>query len=219
MKLPSRKAWHSTLTVVGVLLWGGCVVVPEDAAKDPDYFPLEIGNIWTYALFDQTGRQLPAEPVTYRVVSTSRSGDTVVYYREFSARTPFQEAFYKDETGVYTVGDTGELLERRVAYPVAMDEEWDFAQPRIVRDSSGRETANYRRRAKVVAKENVTLFKGHKFENVLKVLYVTEGPSRPAEMVRWYAPEVGVVREVRLFVSNTVTELTEYSLVAKRGGK
>ncbi|OGG46679.1 MAG: hypothetical protein A3F84_25085 [Candidatus Handelsmanbacteria bacterium RIFCSPLOWO2_12_FULL_64_10] len=219
MKFPSRKVWRSTLTVVGVLLWGGCVVVPEeDVVKDPDYFPLEIGNIWAYASFDQNGRQLD-EPVTYRVVSTSRSGDTVIYYRELSFRTSFQEAFYKDETGVYTVGNTGELLERRVAYPVVLDEEWDFAQPRIVRDSSGRETASYRRRARVVAKENVTLFKGHKFENALKVHYITEGPSRPAEVVRWYAPEVGVVREVRLFVPNTVTELTEYSLVAKKGGK
>jgi len=209
-------AWRLILTVAGVLLWGGCVVVPEDAAKDPDYFPLEIGNIWTYALFDQNGHQLPAEPVTYRVVGTSRSGNTVVYYREFSR---FQEAFYKDDTGVYTVGDTGELLERRVAYPIVLDKEWDFAQPRIVRDSSGRETAIYRRRAKVVARESVALFRGHQFENVLKIHYITEGPSRPAEVMRWYAPEVGLVREVRLFVPNTVTELMEYSLVAKRGGK
>jgi hypothetical protein len=210
--------WRLILTVAGVLLWGGCVVVPEDAAKDPDYFPLEIGNIWAYASFDQNGRQLD-EPVTYRVVGTSRSGDTVIYYRELSFRTSFQEAFYKDDTGVYTVGNTGELLERRVAYPVVLDKEWEFAQPRIVLDSSGRETASYRRRARVVARESVALFRGHKFENTLKVHYITEGPSRPAEVMRWYAPEVGLVREVRLFVPNTVTELTEYSLIAKKGGK
>lgn len=213
--LKSRLA----LSMAGAMLCGGCAVVPEeDLVRDPDYFPLEIGNIWAYASFDQSGRQL-GEAATYRVVGTSRSGGTVIYYREYSLRTNFQEAYYKDETGVYTVGDTGELVERRIAYPVVMEKEWDFAQPRVVRDSSGRETAAYRRRAQVVARENITLFKGFKFENVLKVLYVTEGPSRPAEVLRWYAPEVGVIREVRLFVPNTSTELTEYSLVAKKAQK
>lgn len=216
MKLSSLKPQRLILPVAGALLfWVGCAVSPEEGGLvDPDYFPLAIGNIWSYASFDATGRQID-EPVTYRVVSTSRSGNTVVYYREFSLRASFQEAFYKDDTGVYTVGDTGELLERRMAYPVVLDKEWEFRQPRSDRDASGKEVL-YRRRAKVLAKENVTLFKGHKFENALKVLYVTEGPSRPAELVRWYAPEVGVVREMRLFAPSTVTELTEYSLVSNR---
>lgn len=71
----------------------------------------------------------------------------------------------------------------------------------------------------MVAKERVTLFNGLKFEEALKVLYTTEGPSRPAELLRWYAPEVGVVREMRLFVPNTVTELTEFYLTPKKGQK
>lgn len=219
MRFTPMRAWPSILSVAGVLLWAGCAVVPKEAGGGgPDYFPLEVGSVWSYASFDQNGRQL-GEPVTYRVVSTSSSGNTVIYYREYSLRTSFQEAFYKDETGVYTVGDTGDLQERRVAYPVVQDQEWEFAQPRVVLDSSGKETARYLRRAKVVAKENVTLFNGLKFENTLKILYTTEGPSRPAELLRWYAPEVGVVREVRLFVPNTVTELTEYYLTPKKGRK
>lgn len=218
MRLPSLKAWRSILPVVGILLWAGCAVVPRDEGTDPDYFPLEIGSLWAYAAFDPNGRQM-GEPVTYRVVTTSTSGKTVIYYREYSLRTSFQEAFYKDVTGVYTVGDAGDLQERRIAYPVVLDQEWEFAQPRVVMDSSGRETARYFRRAKVVAKERVTLFNGLKFEESLKVLYTTEGPSRPAELLRWYAPEVGVVREMRLFVPNTVTELTEFYLTPKKGQK
>jgi hypothetical protein len=217
MRWRSLKLWRSIL-LIGGLFCAECAVVPRDEGLDPDYFPLEIGSLWSYASFDPGGRQM-GDPWVYRVVSTSSSGKTVIYYREYSLRTSFQEAFYKDQTGVYTVGDTGDLIERRIAYPVVLDKEWEFAQPRVVRDASGSETARYLRRAKVVAKEGVTLFNGLKFPETLKVLYTTEGPSRPSELMRWYAPEVGVVREVRLFAPNTITELTEYHLTLKKGQK
>lgn len=217
MRLQYLSPRHSILSVVGLLLWVNCAVPidPQDG-KDPDYFPLEIGHTWSYAPFDPSGRQLN-EPVTYRIMSVSRSGNVVIYFRGLS-QGALQDAYYKDETGVYTVGDTGELLERRIAYPVSLDKEWDFAAPRIVRDASGQEIAAYRRRAKVVARENITLFKGLKFENTLKVLYITEGPSRSSELTRWYAPEVGWIRETRAFTT-IVTELTEYSLVPQKGQK
>lgn len=196
-----------------ILLFGmGCNVLPEEdgGGSASDYFPLKIGHAWTYALFDSTGHQ-SGSPTSYRISSTSSSGKTIIYYRDVSTSTSLLEAFYKDDTGVYTVGNEGDLVERRIAYPVIQNKEWEFRAPGVFTDTAGNKVS-YLRRAKVEAMESITLFKGLKFDNTLKIHYIVEGPSRPAETLRWYAPGVGMVREVRLFVPNQVTDLTAYYL-------
>ncbi len=209
-----QKPVRRLLFLVGLAL--GCAVTPpEEEGGISDFFPLKVGHAWTYANFDPTGKQF-GDPWSYRVSSSSSNGKSTIYYRNISIGPIPQDAYFKDDTGVYTVGNSGDLVERRIAYPVVLNREWAFRAPGVFTDNNGN-PVSYMRRARVEATEPLTLFKGLKFDETLKIHYITEGPSRPAEIFRWYAKGIGLVREVRLFGPNRIVELTAYSLDSPDG--
>lgn len=207
---------------------GGSATGPVAGA---DYFPLAVGDRWTYR---EAGGLSSA-----RVTGTRTAGGTTVFVVRFDEPgDSFEEQYGKSAAGVYVVpDDTADPLERALAavpilkLPVVAGESFvpldrtlaDYADF----DGDGRaETLALRAEVTVVGFEAINTPAGTwtgvaHTRTVLRQSVTLTGSNRPVVVTitsdDWYAPDVGPVRNVTTIVGNA-TSSTESNVQAWRVG-
>jgi len=182
---------------------------PEATA---DYFPLRVGDSWTYRNLEEGG-------YTLKVLNEEpHEGGTVRYIVELLAGVKVQKTYSKAEGSVLLHVEnypeheglqmTYEPPKQVLRNPLAVGQTWEW---------SGKDPTQveYQERSRVVGTETVTVPAG-KFR-AMKVVTETTGAATPKTTTSWYADGVGLVKTMT--VAGQIkygSELTDYSFKKDR---
>jgi hypothetical protein len=177
---------------------------PEPTA---DYFPLRVGDSWTYRNIEEGGYTLkvlseePHEEGTVRFVVELLSGVKVNNtYSKANGWVLFHGETYPEHEGLQATYDPPKQL---LPNPLVVGQKWEW---------SGKDPTQveHRESSRVVGVENVTVPAG-KFR-AMKVVSEITGASVPLIRTSWYAEGVGLVKTTN--VGGQIkygSELTDYS--------
>jgi hypothetical protein len=180
---------------------------PKPAKVDPDYFPLRVGDSWTYRNTEEGGYTLkvlseePPEGGPVRYVVEFRSG--VIIQNIFSKAggwVLFHAENYPEHEGLKA---TYEPPKRYLPNPLVAGQKWEW---------TGKDPAQmeHHESSRVVGFENVTVAAG-KFR-AMKVVTEVSGGDIPITKTNWYADGVGLVKSTTEGGKIKYgSELTDYS--------
>jgi hypothetical protein len=201
-----------TAFVLATLAPGPAVAAkPKSAKVDADYFPLRVGDSWTYRNSEEGGYTLkvlseePQEGGPARYVVELRSG--VVIQNIFSRAggwVLFHAQSYPEHEGLKA---TYEPPKQYLPNPLVAGQKWDWT----AKDPS---QVEHRESSRVVGFENVTVAAG-KFR-AMKIVSEVNSGSALMTKTNWYADGVGLVKSTT--ESGQIkygSELTDYSFKKK----
>lgn len=143
------------------------LIVPPERVTD--YYPLAIGNSWTYVLLDQSGRAWL--DFFYKIADTTTIGGNFGY-------------LFSDIMFIYVKGDTIFSLS-----PSTMERSIVLLGPLVVGQSWTAQPWNY----ELIEFGAVTLTKGTEYQNCAKIKK-TRSESQEEETFEWWARDVGKVK-------------------------
>jgi hypothetical protein len=186
-------------------------VKPKDPKATADYFPLRVGDSWTYRNTEEGGYTLkvlseePQEGGPVRYVVEFRSG--VIIQNIFSKAggwVLFHAESYPEHEGLKA---TYEPPKQYLPNPLVAGQKWEWTG----KDPTQME---HHESSRVVGFENVTVAAG-KFR-AMKVVSEVSGGAIPMTKTSWYADGVGLVKSTT--VGGQIkygSELTDYSFKKK----
>jgi hypothetical protein len=196
-------------TTLAILALGSSAAArkPKPAKPDADYFPLRVGDSWTYRNTESGG-------YTFKVLSEEPQGaGDVRYVVEFRSEVIIQNVFSKAAGWVLFHAEsypeheglkaTYEPPKQYLPNPLVPGKKWEW---------SGNDPTQMERHEKnrVVGFENVTVAAG-KFRAMKVTSEITSGAS-PMTKTSWYAPGVGLVKSTTEGGQIKYgSELTDYS--------
>jgi DUF3108-like len=162
---------------------------PKKPKATPDYFPLRVGDSWTYRNIEEGGytwkvlSEEPQEGGSVRYVVEVRSG--VVIQNVFSKAggwVLFHAESYPEHEGLKA---TYEPPKQYLPNPFVAGQKWEW---------TGKDPAQveHHESSRVVGFENLTVPAG-KFR-AIKVVSEVSGGSSPITRTNWYADGVGLVK-------------------------
>jgi hypothetical protein len=184
--IPSVSLIALATLLLALTAFGAKPKVPKATA---DYFPLRVGDSWTYRNTEEGGYTLkvlseePQEGGSARYVVELRSG--VIIQNLFSKAggwVLFHAQSYPEHEGLKA---TYEPPKQYLPNPLVAGQKWEWAgkDPTLV---------ERRESSRVVGFENVTVAAG-KFR-AMKVVSEVSGGSAPMTKTSWYAEGVGLVK-------------------------
>lgn len=181
--------------VIGLGVLAGCGEGPTDTNENVRYFPLTVGNTWTYA----PEQPIFGEPFQWRVAE--RHGDTVTVVRPPGA----------SHSGPVT------LLDRRMELDVLLDDEGAAPFYRFAEGSSWIHRDMWEcddgSRWVVSEEENPITTPAGTFPRTLRIERLSTATCTDAgTMIEWWARDVGLVRweELNFYAGGPLT----YNLVS-----
>jgi len=194
------------LAIASLFLQSAVAKKPAPKAS-ADYFPLRVGDSWTYRNLEEGGYTLkvlneePHEAGTVRYIVELLSGVKVrkVYSKANGWVLLHGESYTEHEGLQATYDPPGRLLPN----PIVAGQKWEW---------TGKDPTQveYRESSRAVGMETVTVPAG-KFR-AMKVVTETAGGAAPKTTTSWYADGVGLVKT--LSVGGQIkygSELTDYS--------
>jgi hypothetical protein len=184
---------------------------PKPAKPDADYFPLRVGDSWTY-------RNSEAGGYTVKVLSEEpQEGGTVRYVVELRSEVIIQNVFskvggwvlfhaesYPEHEGLKA---TYEPPKQYLPNPLVAGQKWEWTG----KDPTQME---HHESSRVVGFEDVTVVAG-KFR-AMKVISEVSGGALPMTKTNWYAGGVGLVKSITQGGQIKYgSELTDYSFKKK----
>ena len=197
----------AALVTAAFLLVQGAVAGKPKSKPSADYFPLRVGDSWTYRNTEEGGYTLkvlseePHEGGTVRFVVELLSGVKVNNtYSKANGWVLFHAENYPEHEGLQATYDPPKQL---LPNPLVVGQKWEW---------SGRDPTQveHRESNRVVGVETVTVPAG-KFR-AMKVVSEISGASVPLIRTSWYAVGVGLVKTMN--VGGQIkygSELTDYS--------
>jgi hypothetical protein len=198
-----------------VLITAWCMVLPVSAAASDDYYPLRIGNTWTYRQVEN-GRRYE-QKVTEKVQIDNKEAVVV----ETSIRG--QKEYYTiNPEGIYTLMRSFktnsfrfEPLQYFIKYPVKIGDSWE--QNGSLIDSSNKLSFTYRTQYYYTGVTKVVVPAGS-FTAVKMLMEIQTSDGSHSTIVRYIAEGVGIVREERSIEFKDrklkfTTVLLDYNLV------
>jgi hypothetical protein len=191
---------------------GAAARKPEPAKKtDADYFPLHVGDSWTYRNSESGG-------YTLKVLSEEpQEGGVVRYVLEFRSEVIIQNLFSKTGGWVLLHAEnypeheglkaTYEPPKQFLPNPPVVGQKWEW---------TGKDPTQMERHEnnRIAGFENITVAAG-KFRAV-KVISEISGGAAPMTKTFWYASGVGLVKSITQGGSIKYgSELTDYSFKKK----
>jgi hypothetical protein len=184
---------------------------PKPAKSEADYFPLRVGDSWTYRNTEEGG-------YTFKVLSEEpQEGGSVRYVVEFRSGVIIQNTFskaggwvlfhaesYPEHEGLKA---TYEPPKQYLPNPLVAGQKWEW---------SGKDTTQmeHHESSRVVGFENVIVAAG-KFR-AMKVVSEVSGGAIPMTKTNWYADGVGLVKSTTDGGKIKYgSELTDYSFKKK----
>jgi hypothetical protein len=187
---------------------------PKPAKAEADYFPMRVGDSWTYRNKEEGGytfkvlSEEPQESGTVRYVVEFRSG--VIIQNVFSKAggwVLFHSESYPEHEGLKA---TYEPPKQYLPNPLVVGQKWEW---------SGKDPTqvDHHEKSRVVGFENVTVAAG-KFR-AMKVVTEVSGGAIPMTKTNWYADGIGLVKSTTEGGKIKYgSELTDYSF-KKTAGK
>jgi hypothetical protein len=184
---------------------------PKGPKATADYFPLRVGDSWTYRNTEEGG-------YTWKVLSEEpQEGGPVRYLVEFRSGVVIQNVFSKAGGWVLFHAEsypeyeglkaTYEPPKQYLPNPLVAGQKWEWAG----KDPT---QVEHRESSRAVGFENVTVPAG-KFR-AMKVVSEVSGGSAPMTKTSWYAEGVGLVKTTTEGgQSKYGSELTDYSFKKK----
>lgn len=184
--------------VIGLGVLGGCGDGPTDPNENVRYFPLTVGNTWTYA----PEESVFGEPFQWRVAE--RRGDTVTVVRPSGA----------SHSGSVT------LLDRRMELDVFLDDEDAVPFYRFTTGGSWLHRDKWEcddgSRWVVAEEENPITTPAGTFLSTVRIERLSTATCADAgTMIEWWARDVGLVRweELNFYAGGPLTyNLVSYSV-------
>ena len=166
-------------------------VKPKDPKPTADYFPLRVGDSWTYRNTEEGGYTLkvlseePQEAGPVRYVVEFRSGVIIQnIFSKVSGWVLFHAENYPEHEGLKA---TYEPPKQYLPNPLVAGQKWEWTG----KDPTQTE---HHESSRVVGSENVTVAAG-KFR-AMKVVTEVSGGSAPITKTNWYADGVGLVKSI-----------------------
>jgi hypothetical protein len=184
---------------------------PKGPKATADYFPLRVGDSWTYRNTEEGGYTLkvlsaePQEGGPPRYVVEFRSG--VIIQKVFSKTegwVHFHDESYPEQEGLKA---TYEPPKQYLPNPLVAGQKWEW---------SGKDPTQmeHHESSRVVGFENITVAAG-KFR-AMKVVSEVSGGAIPMTRTNWYAEGVGLVKSTTQGGQIKYgSELTDYSFKKK----
>lgn len=184
---------------------------PKPAKVDADYFPLRVGDSWTYRNTEEGG-------YTFKVLSEEpQDGGPVRYIVEFRSGVIIQNTFskvsgwvvfhaenYPEHEGLKATYDPPKQY---LPNPLVAGQKWEWTG----KDPTQME---HHEKSRVVGFENVIVAAG-KFR-AMKVVTEVSGGAIPMTRTNWYADGVGLVKSITDGGKIKYgSELTDYSFKKK----
>jgi len=180
---------------------------PKPTKTEADYFPLRIGDSWTYRNTEEGGytfrvlSEQPQEAGPVRYVVELRSG--VIIQKIFSKAAGwvlFHAESYPEHEGLQA---TYEPPKQYLPNPLVAGQKWEWGG----KDPT---QVDHHEKSRVVGFENVTVAAG-KFR-AMKVVSEISGGSAPIMKTCWYADGVGLVKSsTEAGMVKYGSELTDYN--------
>ena len=194
------------VTAAFLLVQAGFAAKPK-SKPSADYFPLRVGDSWTYRNTEEGGYTLkvlseePHEGGTVRFVVELLSGVKVNNtYSKANGWVLFHAETYPEHEGLQATYDPPKQL---LPNPLVVGQKWEW-------NGKDPTQVEHRESSRVVAVETVTVPAG-KFR-AMKVVSEISGASVPLIRTSWYAEGVGLVKTMN--VGGQIkygSELTDYS--------
>jgi uncharacterized protein DUF3108 len=208
-----NKITTLTAIVLATLALGSSAAArkPKPAKIEADYFPLRVGDSWTY-------RNTEAGGYTLKVLSEEpQEGRPVRYVVEFRSEVIIQNVFSKVSGWVLFHAEsypeheglkaTYEPPKQYLPNPLVAGQKWEWTR----KDPTQME---HHESSRVVSFENVTVAAG-KFR-AMKVVSEVSGGAIPMTKTSWYADGVGLVKSTtQAGQIKYGSELTDYSFKKK----
>jgi hypothetical protein len=184
---------------------------PKEPKTTADYFPLRVGDSWTYRNTEEGG-------YTWKVLSEEpREGGPIRYVVEFRSGVIIQNVFSKADGWVLFHAEsypeheglkaTYEPPKQYLPNPLAAGQKWEWTG----KDPTQME---HHESSRVVGFENITVPAG-KFR-AIKVVSEVSGGAIPMTRTNWYANGVGLVKSATQGGQIKYgSELTDYSFKKK----
>ena len=197
----------AALVTAAFLLVQGALAEKPKSKPSADYFPLRVGDSWTYRNTEEGGYTLkvlseePHEGGAVRFVVELLSGVKVNNtYSKANGWVLFHAETYPEHEGLQATYDPPKQL---LPNPLVVGQKWEW---------SGKDPTQveHHESNRVVGVETVTVPAG-KFR-AMKVVSEITGASMPLVRTSWYAEGVGLVKTMN--VGGQIkdgTELTDYS--------
>jgi hypothetical protein len=189
----------------------GVVAKPKPAKFEADYFPLRVGDSWTYRNTEEGGYTLkvlseePQEGAPARYVVELRSGVIIQnLYSKAGGWVLFHAQTYPEHEGLKA---TYEPPKQYLPNPLVAGQKWEW---------TGKDPTQveHHETSRVVGFENVTVAAG-KFR-AMKVVSEVSGGATPVTKTNWYADGVGLVKSTTDGGKIKYgSELTDYSFKKK----
>ncbi len=201
----------TTIVLATLALGSSTVGKPKPAKTDADYFPLRVGDSWTYRNTEEGG-------YTLKVLSEEpQDGGPVRYVVEFRSGVIIQNVFSKGNGWVLFHAEsypeheglkaTYEPPKQYLPNPLVAGQKWEW---------TGKDPTQmqHHESSRVVGFENVTVAAG-KFR-AMKVVSEVSGGAIPMTKTNWYADGVGLVKSTTDGGKIKYgSELTDYSFKKK----
>lgn len=214
----SKTSLWIVITLLSIMI----VASLGNAAGPDNYFPLEVGNQWTFEL-SAAGQKLTINYST--VEKTTVDGvETVVFEMKNGDQVQQREFYSINETGVFTIiretfGFSFKFAPKQqfLKYPVAIGDTWD--QVGSFTDESKNTTFSYQTKCEYVGMESVTVPAGT--FNALKLsMEMVSAEGTHIKGFRYFAQDIGLIKEDFQFTLNKQTfpitsVLMEYKTVSK----
>jgi uncharacterized protein DUF3108 len=184
---------------------------PKAAKMEADYFPLRVGDSWTYRNTEEGGYTLkvlseePQEGGPVRYVVEFRSGAIMQnVYSKKAGWVLFHSESYPEHEGLKA---TYEPPKQYLPNPLVAGQKWEWSGKDPTR-------VEHHEKSRVVGFENVTVAAG-KFR-AMKVVSEVSGTASPMTKTSWYADGVGLVKSTTEGGQVKYgSELTDYSFKKK----
>ncbi|MEY2509524.1 MAG: hypothetical protein QOE26_287 [Verrucomicrobiota bacterium] len=170
---------------------GAAATKPKPARATADYFPLRVGDSWTYRNNEEGG-------YTFKVLSEEpQEGGPVRYVVELRSGVIIQNIFSKAGGWVLFHGEnypeheglkaTYEPPRQYLPNPLVAGQKWEW---------TGKDPTqmDHQEKSRVIGFENVTVAAG-KFR-AMKVVTEVNGGDIPMTKTNWYADGVGLVKSI-----------------------
>lgn len=189
---------ESAVVVLGIALAGGCSRTGTGPTEQPRYFPLTVGNTWTYAPEDP----MYGQSFEWRV--TERTGDTVTVVRPPGG----------SHAGTVTLLDRLDQVELLLGdngyvpfYEFAAGTSWVHRDPWECDDGA---------ELMAVEEPNPIITPAGTFQHTVRIERRTTASCADAgTMVEWWAPDVGLVQwqELNFYAGGPLTyQLISYAV-------
>jgi hypothetical protein len=185
----------ANFVLLPVLLCLVSVVAGQEPTKESPYYPLKVGNKWTYRFTSGSSGK-----VDVRVTKLEKVGDVMCALLEAKAGsdgTPTTEHVAVRDDGVYRYTSEGQRIEpplRFLKLPPKSGDRWDVDSKSAMETVKGTFT---------LGEAEVTVPKG-KFKAVtVDTKDMTVGGNK-MEQTWWFVPEVGMVKQVYKFADKEV---------------